>query len=359
MVKGKGATKPKLVKADALNGYREVVSALGGDARQMLAAARLPAAILDDSDMLVPDAAIVLLLERSASTLQCPDFGLRMAAFQGIEVLGPLAIEMGNSATVGDAFASVNKYLAAVRPGLQVTTAAGTRPGTQFLRVELTVSRPGGTEQLLELTMGVAHRILAVLSDGRLKALEVCFDHERISPASTYRAIFGSTVRFRCTQSGFLYRAADLALPIPNRDPLVQKIAHAYLEAHFAASDLDVTAQVRAVVPTLLAAGMCHHARVARMLMLHPRTMQRRLREEGTTFAAIVDEVRSELARRHLSQRGVPLGRIAELLGYTEQSAFSRGCRRWFGAAPLELRRAMVAMRSNGGSASQSNKRVR
>jgi AraC-like DNA-binding protein len=358
MVKGKGATKPTLAKADALNGYREAVSALGGDARQMLAAARLPAAILDDSDMLVSGAAIALLLERSASTLQCPDFGLRVAAFQGIEVLGPLAIEMGNSATIGAAFASVNKYLAAVRPGLQVTTAAGSRPGTQFLRVELAVG-PTGTEQLLELTMGVAQGIFAVLSDGRLKALEVCFDHERISPSSTYRAIFGSTVRFNCAQSGFLYRAADLALPIPNRDPLVQKIAHAYLEAHFAASDLDVAAQVRAVVPTLLASGICHHWRVAQMLMLHPRTMQRRLHEEGTTFAAIIDEVRSELARRHLSQRGVPLSRIAELLGYTEQSAFSRGCRRWFGATPSELRRAMVAPRPNGGSASQSNKRAR
>jgi AraC-like DNA-binding protein len=71
---------------------------------------------------------------------------------------------------------------------------------------------------------------------------------------------------------------------------------------------------------------------------MHPRTLQRRLREEGTTFEAIKDEARQDLAQRYLSQPDVPLTQITSLLGYSEQSALGRSCRRWFHTTPREMR---------------------
>jgi AraC-like DNA-binding protein len=329
----------KLSRADALLGYGELVSALGGDAGKLLAAAGLPAEVLDDPDMLISRAAIASLLERSATVLHCPDFGMRLAARQGIDILGPLALEIRNCPTVADALASVSKYVAAIRPGLEVTTESDRRAGTTFVRVSLVTGHAGNISQLLELTMSVAQGILTLLSGGQAKALRISFEHGSVAALASYQAIFGVNVRFNCEHSGFLFRSADLALPIANGDPLLHKIAQAYLDTHFAAPDTAVTARIRALVPTLLAPGMCHHIRVAKTIGLHPRTMQRRLSEEGTSFAAIVDEVRYELAQRFLGQAHVPLNRIAELLGYTEPSVFSRSCRRWFGATPSELRR--------------------
>ena len=66
---------------------------------------------------------------------------------------------------------------------------------------------------------------------------------------------------------------------------------------------------------------------------MHPRTLQRRARE-GTTFEAIKDEVRRDLAQQYLSQPELPLTQITALLGYSEQSAFGRSCRRWFDMTP-------------------------
>jgi AraC-like DNA-binding protein len=71
---------------------------------------------------------------------------------------------------------------------------------------------------------------------------------------------------------------------------------------------------------------------------MHPRTLQRRLREEGTTFEAIKDGARQDLAQRYLSQPDVPLTQITALLGYSEQSALGRSCRRWFCTTPREMR---------------------
>ena len=74
------------------------------------------------------------------------------------------------------------------------------------------------------------------------------------------------------------------------------------------------------------------------MLGLHPRTLQRRLREEGECFESLKDSVRRDVALQYLIQPDVPLSRVAELLGYSEASVLSRSCARWFSATPKQLR---------------------
>jgi len=76
---------------------------------------------------------------------------------------------------------------------------------------------------------------------------------------------------------------------------------------------------------------------------MHPRTLQRRVREEGTTFEAIKDQARRDLAQRYLSQPDLPLTQITALLGYSEQSAFGRSCRRWFDMTPRQERARLLA----------------
>ena len=76
---------------------------------------------------------------------------------------------------------------------------------------------------------------------------------------------------------------------------------------------------------------------------MHPRTLQRRLREEGTTFEDMKDEARRDLAQRYLSHPDVPLTQVSALLDYSEQSALVRSCRRWFQATPRALRASLAA----------------
>jgi AraC-like DNA-binding protein len=71
---------------------------------------------------------------------------------------------------------------------------------------------------------------------------------------------------------------------------------------------------------------------------MHPRTLQRRLHDEGTTFEALRDDVRRDAASRYLSQTTLPLTRVSALLGYSEPSVFTRSCRRWFAGSPRRLR---------------------
>lgn len=69
------------------------------------------------------------------------------------------------------------------------------------------------------------------------------------------------------------------------------------------------------------------------------RTLHRRLADEGTSFQALLDTLRSEMAAHLLRQRGVSLAEAADLLGFAEVSAFSRAFRRWYHKTPAAWRR--------------------
>ena len=77
---------------------------------------------------------------------------------------------------------------------------------------------------------------------------------------------------------------------------------------------------------------------LARKHGMSERTMQRRLKAEGTTFAALVDEVRTDLAKMYLADDKLAVFEVAFLLGYSEPSAFNRAFKRWLGTSPTEYR---------------------
>jgi AraC-like DNA-binding protein len=72
------------------------------------------------------------------------------------------------------------------------------------------------------------------------------------------------------------------------------------------------------------------------------RSLQRRLGDEGTSFDAVIDELRRDLAHRYLADPRIAIAEVAYLLGFSEPSAFHRAFKRWTGATPSEARRPTV-----------------
>ncbi|NGY06242.1 helix-turn-helix transcriptional regulator [Solimonas terrae] len=81
---------------------------------------------------------------------------------------------------------------------------------------------------------------------------------------------------------------------------------------------------------------------IAARLGFSERTLQRRLQGARLNFQQLVEQLRFEVARRHLQQGELPLTEIGYQLGYSEPSAFSRAFRRWSGASPLAYRRRVA-----------------
>ena len=101
--------------------------------------------------------------------------------------------------------------------------------------------------------------------------------------------------------------------------------------------------KARQVLCRLLPQGEPKREMVAQTLHLSQRTLQRRLQEEGTSFQALLDDTRRELAEQYLAQPRMTLLEIAYLLGFADPSNFFRAFRRWFDATPGEYRARLQA----------------
>jgi AraC-like DNA-binding protein len=125
------------------------------------------------------------------------------------------------------------------------------------------------------------------------------------------------------------------------RSPFIAQVAA--LQHHLAlakllsvrhGTPLPLSAQVRHLLRPLLLTGHMRMADVAERLGMHPRTMRRRLRAEGTTFEAIRNEVRQVAARELLRLGDLSIADISATLDYSTPSSFVHAFRRWCGTSP-------------------------
>lgn len=332
-----------MVRVDALRKFTDVVIKLGGDPKSLLAKVQIDPAILNHRHAVMPYRSLVLILEHAATELRCPDFGMRLATAQGgIKVLGPLEFAMRNSRTLREAFHYCAEHVHVYSTASQTRIRRDLAPGALFFQLEITVARLPPHPQSVERALLLIKDIAIEITQGRVRPRQVWIAHRPLSPPATYRQYFDTDVRFGQPMSGLFFNDSDLDLPIPNPDAQIYELSTNFIEQRFPSADAVLGPRVQTTVERLLTEGDCTHASVATLLGMHPRTLQRRLRSEGKSIESIKDGVRRDLALRHLKQSTLPLSRIAKLLGYSETSALSRSCYRWFGLSPRQLRSGAV-----------------
>lgn len=330
-----------MVDAGILHLFPELVREHGGDPELLLRRARIdPAAILNRG-ALVEYRAIVHVLRNTAAELSCADFGLRLASIQDCDkALGPMGVVVRNSQTVGQAIEYCCKHIHAYSLATR-TRLEPQRANHQVLRVEILLDGVPDAHQTMEHALMLASQHIIKLTEGAARVREVLFTHEPQSPPQISRSLFGCEVRFGQRMNGIVLGDADLRQPIVRPDARILEMATSFIEARFPNSQPPLRASVRSLVLEYLGGEGCTVERVAEELCLHPRTLQRRLRAEGTSFDDVKDQVRRDLALRHITQGDLSLTCVAGKLGYAETSVLTRSCYRWFGATPGQLRRRL------------------
>jgi AraC-like DNA-binding protein len=96
--------------------------------------------------------------------------------------------------------------------------------------------------------------------------------------------------------------------------------------------------QVRAILRTALLTGHGNADQIASLFSMHSRTLHRRLTVAGTSFRALVDEIRFEIACQMLAETDADVSHVANVLNYADSSAFTRAFRRWSGTTPAQWR---------------------
>ncbi len=332
-----------LIRGTNLWGYADLVRELGGDPEALLGRFQLPRNIGEDPDEFVSFRSAALLAETTAEELGCADFGLRLSRWQGLGVLGPIAVIVRNEETVADGLTVVARFLYIHSPALKLEIETPSPGGDLVFTYEINEPGLAQLRQCYELSMANFSRVVGLLAGPDTHLGNVLFMHDQVGPDSSYDEAFACPVRFGQSHYGFRVPGSLAERPIDSADPETRRIATRYLESEVLAHDAGITAQVAALSRRLLPVGHCTTEAIAAQLAMHPRTLQRRLAEDGVRCQDIIDEVRRKQAVRYLAEPRLYLGQIASLLGFAEQSSLNRACRRWFGKTPRQYRADLMS----------------
>ncbi len=171
----------------------------------------------------------------------------------------------------------------------------------------------------------------------------VHFDHTKASiPSHRYGDVFGEYVVFDSQWSGVAFDSGLLTLPFSQADPglnaMMDRQAAVLLDMFD--SKLNLVNITREHIARGLPNGDPNLEDIAKSLSLTSRALQHRLKDSHTTFKEVVDEVRRQLALSYLAEKSVPMIDVAFLLGFSEQSSFSRAFKRWMGCSPVEYKKS-------------------
>lgn len=330
-----------MVRASGVRGYETLMRKLGADPAVMLRRYRLSAEALQDDDALLPVRSVVHMFEASASATKCPDFGLRLAEEQDISVLGPVAIAMQNAPSVASAIETISRYLFVHSPAMSLTVHPRSTLVRNAVEVRFELQVPGqsSVRQTMDVCLADVHRMIELLAGNRSGLLAVALPHTPLAPLSVYRRFFGAPVHIEQRHAGLHIARETFEQSLHDVNHALRKIAVDYLALNFGNPGQTVAVRVRHAVQRTLGTPQGNKSEVAAMLGMHPRTLQRHLTAENTSFETLRETIQKEMAVRYLRETRIPLSQLAGLLGYAEQSVFTRACKRWFDETPSALRK--------------------
>jgi len=160
-----------------------------------------------------------------------------------------------------------------------------------------------------------------------------------------YLDYFGCPVQFAQNTTRMVIAAADLQRGLRAPDAALLDMLSQQADTFLAELEPDDT-MMHQLQNCLTQQLMLHCEpsleQAASAMHLSERTLHRRLAERGLQFRAVLDALRCQLARQYLRDQRLQLTEIAALLGYSEQSAFTRAFRRWTGVTPHAYRQSAL-----------------
>lgn len=180
-----------------------------------------------------------------------------------------------------------------------------------------------------EFTFAYLHRALDDVTPGGLPLSRVWFSHRASEDAPALRACFGVDVTYGARTCGLSIPRGSSPTPLRTADPVVFAfLAKQGQERLRALGDRSAAAVVVDVIESQLGFAAADLDAVSARLGQTPRTVQRRLGDEGTTFREVLEDARKRRAEAMLAD-GMPFATIAEALGFSGVRSFRRAHRRW------------------------------
>lgn len=333
------------INTSFLRGFSSLVIAKGGNPAALYESVGLDKELFIEENLqhnrekslLIPFDKFVYLLEAAAAELDFPEVAMELARQQDMMILAPVGPMLKRCSNVLEALEIIIKYLKILVSGYQVDF----KVQKDFVTITFNLELPQiqALAQYQDYAMASAVNILYGLL-GKSHPIRACsflrseHNQNRIAEYSRY---YGCPISFN---SSTLSATAESSVLYQDIEPLLKQFNDRVNNA-LSSHNEGIVDQVSKVISFSLANGSSSIEDIASSMNLSQRTLQRKLSEQNTSYSAMLDSVRFNMANQYIKNTYYRLTDIAVLLAYSNLSSFSRSYHRWCGVYPTEVRKRL------------------
>lgn len=281
---------------------------------------------------------VKILWQKAAAAIGDPCFGLKAAAHWHPSHFSALGYAMLASNTLRTALERMERYYQIISDEKVLEL----NDGDNGLRLTLVFSHVmHDIPERNDASLAVILSICRVNCIEDFAPISVTLTHPKPSCSSKYFEYFKCPVIFDDPINSLTIPIDRVDNMLPGSNPQLAEINDQLMVKYLQKLDQDdITQKVKAAVINQLPSGNVTDESVAKSIFMSNRTLQRKLENAGTTFKILLNETRQDLAKQYLRDRDSSMTEIAFLLGFSENSTFSRAFKRWTGLSPSQYRKA-------------------
>ena len=276
-----------------------------------------------------------VLIEKSRDI----DLGLHIGSTLRIREFGLAGYAAYYSTSLGEALERIARYSRIVNEIVVFDLIEG---ADQVKLVSDNVPRFDAMRHPIDIRMAWTLMAVREIAGEDINPIEVDLPYTRPANIAEHKRHFRTQIEFGRPAATLVFRKEDLDRPVKSGDGTLSHYLDQLADEVLGSLSKGATFadRLRSAIWTDLSTGKTSVQRIAKRLGISPRSLQRNLAEEGTTFSTELDALREEMARTLLRDRHHAVCEVAFLLGYSEPSSFFRAFRRWESVSPVEYRRA-------------------
>ena len=320
-----------MLRSAPLMGFRKTVRDLGGDPDEILKELKLSPLILEDPELVITHESLLRLLNHAAKETRCKHFGFLLAKQVDLSVFGTIGLLLQNADTVGDALDSFTRYYPTRYQGaLPSLTVEG---DLAFLHFHLIQAREN-TRQQMYLATGIGIMLMKSLCGETWRPIEFHSIDKMPENANALTRYFGAPLRFGQEFNRMVFKSSDLKQKISGKTGRLKRYIQPHIEMLENQLPKDIVSTTEYLIRVLLRDRKCNIENVTSILSIGERSLQRKLKTSGTSYRELLEKIRKSIAQQHLLHSDLSQTQLADLLGFSELSAFTLAFKRWFGMPP-------------------------
>lgn len=310
--------------------------------RELLQPQGVDVQVAGNFEKTLPYKKLAQIFEGTARALQLPSLGLTLAARQKMELIGPQLRTLAcSAATVAEGLQALCDHLQFYSPSQRWLLDRHTAPQQPLLSFHNALPDCSAIPQTVEKALLTGPMMMSEMLGKSWSPAQVLFRHAPQASRQQYWRFFGCEVLFRQPCNGMVLRPADLLRPCAGANP---QLHTQILDALAVAGCVGrgICALVDDQILQLLSQGRATLERVATAIGIQPRSLERRLAAQGSTFKHRLEQVRRRQAQLMLGETAMSIEQIAGELGYLHTESFCRAFARGFGISPLQQRKQLA-----------------